>query len=184
MTRTRFQQEMEELREKLLRMGGMAELAVDRACQAYIDRDLARCHLVLEGESLINAAEREIDEVANRGNVTIHVIDPRPLGSVAFGGDTVLRRLAADTGGRAILNTNAPIEQLQGVIAEKSRALAPGSGGGREVIARVGRESAARRPASFSRARARRRRAARRPRAPRLPARAPRARPCVRRGRC
>src|SRR5262245_51948206 len=30
---------------------------------------------------------REIDEVANRGNVTIHVIDPRPLGSVAFGGD-------------------------------------------------------------------------------------------------
>ena len=26
--RTRFQQQMEELREKLLRMGGMAELAV------------------------------------------------------------------------------------------------------------------------------------------------------------
>ncbi len=35
---------------------------------------------------------REIDEVANRGNVTIHVIDPRPLGAVGFGGDTVLRR--------------------------------------------------------------------------------------------
>ena len=63
---------------------------------------------------------KEIDEVANRGNVTIHVIDPRPLGSVAFGGDTVLRRLAADTGGRAIVNTNAPIEQLQGVIADAS----------------------------------------------------------------
>jgi VWFA-related protein len=63
---------------------------------------------------------REIDEAANRGNVTIHVIDPRPLGSVAFGGDTVLRRIAADTGGRAILNTNNPIEQLQGVIADAS----------------------------------------------------------------
>ena len=63
---------------------------------------------------------REIDEAANRGNVTIHVIDPRPLGTVGFGGDTVLRRLAADTGGRAILNTNNPIEQLKGVIADAS----------------------------------------------------------------
>ena len=62
--RTRFQQQMEELREKLLRMGGLAELAVDRACQAYTQRDLTRCQLVLENESLINAAEREIDELA------------------------------------------------------------------------------------------------------------------------
>src|SRR6186997_987105 len=51
--------------------------------------------------SLNDQLMREIDEAANRGNVTIHVIDPRPLGSVGFGGDTVLRRLAADTGGRA-----------------------------------------------------------------------------------
>src|SRR5262252_9044585 len=64
MVRTRFQQEMEELREKLLRMGGLAEQAVDRACQAYSERDLARCQMVLENESLINAAEREIDELA------------------------------------------------------------------------------------------------------------------------
>lgn len=62
--RTRFQQELDDLRTRLLRMGGLAEQAVDRACQAYIDRDLARCHLVLEGESQINAAEREIDELA------------------------------------------------------------------------------------------------------------------------
>ena len=62
--RTRFQQGLDELREKLLRMGGLAEQAVDRACQAYRDRDLTRCQLVLENESLINAAEREIDELA------------------------------------------------------------------------------------------------------------------------
>jgi len=62
--RTRFQQGLDELREKLLRMGGLAEQAVDRACEAYRDRDLARCHQVLEGESVINAAERDIDEVA------------------------------------------------------------------------------------------------------------------------
>ena len=62
--RTRFQQGLEELREKLLKMGGMAEQAIDRACQAYRDRDLTLCQHVLENESLINAAEREIDGVA------------------------------------------------------------------------------------------------------------------------
>lgn len=62
--RTRFQQGLDELRTRLLRMGGLAEQAVDRACQAYIDRDLSRCQMVLEGETLINAAEREIDELA------------------------------------------------------------------------------------------------------------------------
>jgi phosphate transport system protein len=62
--RTRFQQGLDELRARLLRMGGMAEQAVDRACQAYIDRDLSRCHAVLENESQINIAEREIDEMA------------------------------------------------------------------------------------------------------------------------
>lgn len=62
--RTRFQQGLDELREKLLRMGGLAEQAVDRACQAYVERDLNRCHMVLENEGLINLAEREIDELA------------------------------------------------------------------------------------------------------------------------
>jgi VWFA-related protein len=63
---------------------------------------------------------QEIDEAANRGNVTIHVIDPRPLGSVGFGGDNILRRLAGDTGGRAIVNTNNPMEQLTSVMADAS----------------------------------------------------------------
>ena len=63
---------------------------------------------------------REAMEAANRGNVTIHVIDPRPLGSVGFGGANVLRRIAADTGGRAIVNTNDPTNQLNGVMADAS----------------------------------------------------------------
>ena len=62
--RSRFHQELDELRARLLRMGGLAEQAVDRACQAYIDRDLTRCHMVLEGETQINLTEREIDEMA------------------------------------------------------------------------------------------------------------------------
>ena len=64
MARTRFLQELDELRARLLRMGGLAEQAVDRACQAYIERDLTRCRMVLEGETQINIAEREIDERA------------------------------------------------------------------------------------------------------------------------
>jgi VWFA-related protein len=63
---------------------------------------------------------REAMEAANRGNVTIHAIDPRPLGAVGFGGANTLRRIAADTGGRAIVNTNDPTEQLQGVMADAS----------------------------------------------------------------
>jgi phosphate transport system protein len=62
--RTRFQQALDELRQRLLLMGGLAEQAVDRACLAYTERDLTRCHMVLEGETQINAAEREIDELA------------------------------------------------------------------------------------------------------------------------
>src|SRR5439155_311832 len=62
--RSRFHQELDDLRARLLRMGGLAEQAVDRACQAYIDRDLNRCHQVLEGETQINLTEREIDEMA------------------------------------------------------------------------------------------------------------------------
>ena len=67
--------------------------------------------------------EHRLDEAlqaASRGNVTIHVLDPRPLGRVAFGGDDVLRRIASETGGRAIVNTNDPAEQLAGVIADAS----------------------------------------------------------------
>src|SRR6202140_1110047 len=62
--RTRFQQGLDDLRQTLLRMGGLAEQAVDRARQAYVDRDLTRCQMLLEGESLINNSEREIDEAA------------------------------------------------------------------------------------------------------------------------
>ena len=64
MTRTRFHQGLEELKQRLLVMGGLAEQAVDRAVQAYVTRDLRMCHKVLEDEKTINASEREIDEIA------------------------------------------------------------------------------------------------------------------------
>jgi phosphate transport system protein len=63
MTRSRFQQGLDELREKLLRMGGLAEQAIERAAEAYRTRDAKYCQLVFAGEADINQAEREIDEL-------------------------------------------------------------------------------------------------------------------------
>jgi len=62
--RSRFQQGLDDLKEKLLRMGGLAEQAIDRATEAYRSRDSKFCQMVLTGESAINEAERDIDELA------------------------------------------------------------------------------------------------------------------------
>src|SRR5260370_8826706 len=64
MTRTRFHQGLDELKQKLLTMGGLAEQAVERAVRAFQNRDVAVCQLVLGDEPKINAAEREVDELA------------------------------------------------------------------------------------------------------------------------
>ncbi|HYN14813.1 MAG TPA: phosphate signaling complex protein PhoU [Terriglobales bacterium] len=62
--RTRFHQGLDQLKQKLLTMGGMAEQAVERAVEAYRRRDPGLCQQVLEGEPAINIMEREIDELA------------------------------------------------------------------------------------------------------------------------
>jgi VWFA-related protein len=62
----------------------------------------------------------DVVEAANRGNVTINVLDPRPLGVGPLSGNYVLRRLSDETGGRAILNTNDPSEGLEKIIEDAS----------------------------------------------------------------
>jgi phosphate transport system protein len=64
MTRTRFHQGLDDLKQKLLAMGGLAEQAVERAVRAYQTRDLSLCQIVLRDESKINAAERDVDEMS------------------------------------------------------------------------------------------------------------------------
>ena len=64
MTRTRFHQGLDDLKQKLLAMGGMAEQAVERAAQAFQSRDVSICELVLRDEAHINSMEREVDENA------------------------------------------------------------------------------------------------------------------------
>ena len=64
MTRTRFHQGLEELKGKLLAMGGLAESAVEFAMRAYRERVPELCQKVFEKETHINLAEREIDDLA------------------------------------------------------------------------------------------------------------------------
>ncbi len=62
--RTKFQQGLDELKQKLLEMGGMAESAVEMASGAYIRRDATLCEKVFAREKEINSFERRIDELA------------------------------------------------------------------------------------------------------------------------
>jgi phosphate transport system protein len=64
MKRTRFQQGLDDLKQKLLQMGGMAESAIEAAAESYLQRDPKLCQLVFERENSINDAERSIDELA------------------------------------------------------------------------------------------------------------------------
>lgn len=63
---------------------------------------------------------RAIVQAANRGNVTVHAFDPRPLGSSQPGGAYVLSRLAGETGGRAVANSNEPLPRLKQTLADAS----------------------------------------------------------------
>lgn len=62
--RIRFHQSLDDLKEKLLVMAGMAEQAIQRAIEAYRTRDVSICDLVMHGELAINKLEREIDQLA------------------------------------------------------------------------------------------------------------------------
>ena len=62
--RIKFQQRLDELKERLLVMAGMAEQAITRSIEAYRTRDLAICEQVFRSEPAINRLEREIDQMA------------------------------------------------------------------------------------------------------------------------
>jgi phosphate transport system protein len=64
MTRLRFHKSLDDLKEKLLVVAGMAEQSIQRAVEAYRTRDLSICDLVDRSELAINRFEREIDQMA------------------------------------------------------------------------------------------------------------------------
>jgi phosphate transport system protein len=64
MTRIRFQQSLDDLKEQPAGDGGLAEQAIQRAIEAYRVRDLSICDLVSRSEIAINRLERDIDQAA------------------------------------------------------------------------------------------------------------------------
>jgi phosphate transport system protein len=62
--RIHFQQQLAELKDKLLAMAALAQLAVESAVDAYLQRDKRLCQYVKQNETAINTAQRELDEMA------------------------------------------------------------------------------------------------------------------------
>jgi phosphate transport system protein len=62
--RIHFQQQLIELKDKLLAMAALAQQALDCSVEAYLTRDAALCHHVRTIESAINTAERDVDQMA------------------------------------------------------------------------------------------------------------------------
>ena len=62
--RVKFHKNLDELKERLLVMAGLAEQAVQRSIEAYRTRDLSLCDLVFQSEPAINRFEREVDQMA------------------------------------------------------------------------------------------------------------------------
>jgi phosphate transport system protein len=62
--RIHFQQQLVELKDKLLAMASLAELALATSVEAYLHRDEVLSGSVAELEREINVAERNVDEMA------------------------------------------------------------------------------------------------------------------------
>jgi len=62
--RIHFQLQLAELKDKILAMAALAQLAVESSVDAYLRRDAGLCHYVRENETAINTAQRALDEMA------------------------------------------------------------------------------------------------------------------------
>ncbi len=62
--RVKFQYSLDELKERLLVMAGLAEQSIQRSIEGYCGRDSAMCDLVVHSEMAINRLQREIDQKA------------------------------------------------------------------------------------------------------------------------
>jgi phosphate transport system protein len=62
--RIHFHLQLAELKDKLLAMAALAQLTVETAVDAYLQRDLGLCQYVKQNETAINTAQRELDEMA------------------------------------------------------------------------------------------------------------------------
>src|SRR5437879_5916954 len=64
MPRINFQQQLAALKDKLLAMAALSQQALSLSLEAYLTGDTSLCEHVKEIEAAINAAERDVDEMA------------------------------------------------------------------------------------------------------------------------
>lgn len=64
MPRINFQQQLVALKDKLLAMAALAQQALEFSLEAYLTGDMGLCEHVREIEQAINAAERDVDQMA------------------------------------------------------------------------------------------------------------------------
>ena len=62
-TSVQLREQLEQLSELILRMGGLAEEAIGKSVRALVDRDSELAHQVLSGDSPVDALELEIDDL-------------------------------------------------------------------------------------------------------------------------
>jgi len=62
-SRSHFEQQLQSLSEKILRLGGLVEEAIGRSVRALVDRDSDLGRKVLAGDKDIDALELEIDDL-------------------------------------------------------------------------------------------------------------------------
>jgi phosphate transport system protein len=63
-TRSKFDNKLMQLKEKLIDMEGLAEQAIKNSLSALIDQDSEKAKLVINGDSQINSLEHEIHDKA------------------------------------------------------------------------------------------------------------------------
>src|SRR3990172_5019983 len=63
---TVFDEELQHLKEKLLRMGALVEDAIKNSIQALVERDNALAQKVIDNDRLVNTLDVEIDEESIR----------------------------------------------------------------------------------------------------------------------
>ncbi len=64
MPRVHFQQQLAQLKDKLLAMAALAQQALESSVEAYLSRNAGLCGYVRENETAINLAHREVDEMS------------------------------------------------------------------------------------------------------------------------
>jgi phosphate transport system protein len=62
--RIHFQQQLAELKDKLLAMAALSQQALESSVDCYIRRDETLCEYVRDNERAINSAQRDLDQIA------------------------------------------------------------------------------------------------------------------------